>query len=479
MTSYLIGVEWYTSVVRLACFRKTGSSVQLLRLERIEFSPEDTKPKEEILRDWIQNFLPARANVRVVLTVPESQVFLKELDVPKLKPNEIKEAIRWELFSRSSTFPEQSIITWQVLSENEHMLHVSALVMKERDSSDFVSLFAKAGLRLQAIEPHAVSSARLLKIPNKTSILLTLEGSDANIIFLKKQIPVFSTSITLPQLSQGEQKRHISRNTLSTLLSHVKQTIRYWEKKENEKVESILLTADAAGHTGIIDNLKRTTRIPVTVASCKLSPWSNPFKYGTSSYAVFALAIGAAMRMSPRFGHTDINLLPVDELHKIHREERDTLIVDSLIRFTKLNLLFAVVLLCFYGFLFFQQIAYAREIAQTKRFVTNHPGQQYVAKIVSANALLAQINQLTTAQKDPNDFLEYIASVTPPKLQYSTLKAANATTEEWTIEGVGSRSDILAFYYKIQSDKKAKDVSMPYSNLQKAEDAEFKITIIW
>lgn len=437
MTTYLLGVQRENSSLRIAW--KKGVTVI----------------PAESLKTWLQEHIPYNAAVQAVLTVAESHIILKELEIPILRGEELAEAVHWELSDTSSIGPD-SATAWQVYQKRDGMLRVAAMIMKKSEVAAAVSFFAEAGVELTAIEPSAVSAGRVLSFPATTNILLSLEGAEVSAVFVRARVPVFSTSFTIPLTETAIRAKHFSKDATASLVSHLKRIITYWNAK-NTPVARIIVTSEAATYSGLKSDVARGVAVPLDVGKAD------------------AAVIGAAMR-----GVEDtVNFLPKEHRISLEKKTFGLYARMRLWQFVKINVVILILLAVLSGFLWVSQMAYAKNIIQTQRFVDNHPAQKYVPHITSVNALAQEISKLMASQEDTGVRLRYLSSATPPGIHFTSLKMVGGTREEWLVTGTGDRSDILAFYYKLKTDKTVSDVSMPYSNFDRETDSPFTLTIVW
>jgi len=479
MTTYILGIQWSFSALRLACFRKTAAGYQLVHLDRLTFATGESALKIAALRQWVTENLPKGASVQAVLSVPESQVILKELELPNFKPQELSEAIAWEVTNKSGAFPGESVVQWQTFDRHEQAIRVAAMLMKQEDTAFFASIFQKAGLPLVAIEPSALSARRAISSFKPTVVLLTMEANEVNLIFLEQGVPVFSTSVTLPASPVSEKRRRFSRDALAVLISSLKRTLSYWEKKEHRKVQEIMLTGEAAAFSGLRRGLKTSLHLAVSIGSVAKDGWSDPQKFSSDTLAPYTIAIGAALRCLDFARPEAVNFLPKEQIAILEREATLQYLTHSLYRFIRLNSLVLVIFLALFGGLRYWQMQAEGEISQTQKFVGNHPAQKDVELISRVNTVADQVSQLMAVQQDFGERLRYLASAIPPRLKLNSLKLANATSQQWTLEGIGDRAEILAFYDKLRADARVKEVTMPYSNFEKVQAALFRINILW
>ncbi len=106
MTNYLLGLEWSPGNFKLACLRQEGKKYRLEKLESLPVSPNNPEVAGQVLAQWVNDNLPGAKDIKVVLTLPESAVFLKELELPKTSDKGLSEAVFWEVSSFAPVDPE-------------------------------------------------------------------------------------------------------------------------------------------------------------------------------------------------------------------------------------------------------------------------------------------------------------------------------------------------------------------------------------
>jgi hypothetical protein len=447
MTTYLLGVQQESLSIRVALAKRANSGKTTLVTTA-------TLPSQSF-KTWLKEHVPSKAPVQAVLTVPESHIILKELELPILKGKELAEAVHWELTDKSSIDAESSV-AWQVVEKRDSMLRVAAMIMKKAEVAAALTFFAEAGVELTAIEPSSISAGRVLTISGATNVLLSLEGAEVLAVFVRNRVPVFSTSFTIPLTDAAVRAKHFSRDATASLVSQLKRIITYWNAK-NTPVSRIIVTSEAATYSGLKSDVARGLSIPLETAQAD------------------AAVIGAAKRV----GDDGVNFLPKENRVSLEKKASGSYGRMKLWQFARVNIVVIMLLAALNGFFWITRMAYIKNILQTERFVDNHPAQKYVAHITSINGLIKDVATLIAGQEDTGTRLRYLSSVTPPNLHFTSLKMVSAAKEEWVISGTGDRRDILAFYYKLKADGTVKDVSMPYSNFDQESDSPFTVTIVW
>lgn len=478
MELFRIGISWNMHTVRLAVFRVSGLSSKLFRFVRLPITSAGIASVQEVVRAWSKKHLPDTARVTAVLSLPEGQLFLKELDIPSGTRIEVTQAIKWELINNNATFPKDSVISWMSVPGNA--AHRSALVvaLREAESGLFQDTLDDVGWFTTAIEPTIVSLRRAFRLPADPLLILGIEGNQASLVIVESQTPKFATLIDLAQSEESGKVGAITQTAATALVSKIRQSIEFWQSKHPATFTQVILLGDAV--TSGIGKLLHTSLelvplVPLTRKDLKLT-FGKQTEHALLEYAV---SIGAATRLTSFSYDDDMNLLPESSRRTQSIETRKLQMTQAAWQVMFASVMLTLVAAVVWIGSSFLAIKYTRDIAQNKQFIANHPAQKIIPEVQAVNSLTSASIHLIQKQQDTASRLAFFADRTPPTVVYTALKFARNPQNEWVIEGAGSRDSILAFYYKLQNDAKPAKVSMPYSSLQSETDALFTMHILW
>lgn len=480
MSEYLLGIGYFDAYLKIACLKKEGKKYRLHSLERLTIPQNKAEEASKIFAQWASDNLPSESQVRVVLTLPESLIFLKELELPKVKEKGLSEAIYWEISSVVPISPEEAVIQWKKISEEEKLVRLAAIIVKNQTARDLSLILKKTDFQLLAIEPSSLAFSRLFKTKlEKNTLLVVVEDQETNFIILKNGAPVFSNAISISLVGMKTKKRKMNKEITSALASNAKKVISFWEAKEEGKVQQVIVTGEGVRYYGLARVINNRVNIPVLLGKSQAFPKIETSTQPKAIVNRYLIPIGAAARPLFEEWAQEVNLLPKKERKAFEKEKSQKKIVERILFFSKITLVFFIVNLLLLTGIKFWDASLAKEVAQTKLFVNNHPAQKLIPEIQHTNQLISQVDWLMESQKDTGERLRQISQLTPINIRFTSVDFTELQQEEWTIAGVGDRDDILAFYGKLKADSGASQVIMPYSNLQKEKEGDFKITIIW
>ncbi len=359
-------------------------------------------------------------------------------------------------------------------------MRVAAMVVKNETINPLASMIQEAGFQLLAIEPYSLSFARLCQTKlEKNTLLVNAGETETNFVILKHGLPVFSNLISTSLLRMKTKRRRLDREIATALSANAKKVISFWEEKGEGKVQQVVITGEGIRYYGLATAINNLVHIPTVFGQTKKVPEMVSSAQTKTIFERYLIAIGAAIRLFSEDQLQETNFLPKEERKTQEKEKFQNEISKGLSFFAKIILVFLVLNLLIFTGLKLWQVSLGKEIAQAKLFVNNHPAQKLIAEVQADNQILSQVDLLAGRQKDTGERLRQIASLTPSNIHYTSLGLAGLKSEEWKISGVGDREAILAFYEKLKASSGAGLVSMPFSNLQKEKEGDFKITIIW
>jgi Tfp pilus assembly PilM family ATPase len=478
MAKYLLGVEYSGSQLKIACFREKGRKYQLQFLGRLNIPDSFDKAFDEI-NSWKKEQFSESDEVFAVLTMPESLIYLKELELPKIHDSKIAETIRWELASATPIPAAEAVYEWRKIEESKDKIKVMAMVTKASQVEQFNELFEKAGISLLATEPSSLAFMRAIKADyKKTTLLMSVEEDETNLLVVKNASPVFTTSTSTPLMPEKDAKRKLKSSVVEELADNAKNIIKYYQETNGDMIMQVIIAGDVANrYYGLANAINKFAKIPVVIAKIRRTEKLGFSGIKDTELERYVIPLGAVYRLV-----TDderVNLMPTNIKSKILKAKMQKKAASRLFFVTGVNLALLFLMLTTVVGLTLWEKSIEKEVRQTKQFVDNHPAQAYLGEVYTTNKKLGLIDILITQQKDSGERLRKIAELTPRLVVFDSVDFSNLKDEEWKIKGVGNRDDILAFYEKVKAEAGAKNVSMPYSNFSKESDNEFEISIIW
>jgi len=203
---YFFAVDIGSVNIKIARLAKGGSKYEL---ESLAMAPSPIKSlanaNDQALANAAKVILQLKQDSRiptksVVASIPESDVFARLINLPKMTMNELETAITWEA-EQYIPLPIVDVnYSYTVVGERpDGGLDVLIVAAPIRLIEKYETLFTMAGLELVAIETELLAAARCVAGANNTQTILLVDigarSSDLAIVQMGKV--VFSRSISM------------------------------------------------------------------------------------------------------------------------------------------------------------------------------------------------------------------------------------------------------------------------------------------
>lgn len=278
----------------------------------------------------------AKINTKFVnVSLAESEVYTRVIEMPVLSDNELSSAIRWE-GEQYIPLPVSSVsLDWQVLERNKETGQMRVLLVGAPINiiGRYQKVLGMAELEIISVETEILAAARsLISFSEKTpaSVILDLGATSTDIgifrdgvLVLAYTIPTGGNALTRAiagefslEFSQAEQYKKTygiesgvlegkiaaaSKPVLDAILTEVKKAISFYEKEKLDNkppIARIILTGGGAGVPGIELFFAQSLGIETELGN----PWKkiavdpNIFKKQQAQAYAYSIATGLALR---------------------------------------------------------------------------------------------------------------------------------------------------------------------------------------
>lgn len=478
--NYLIGAELNSNQIKLTALRKVGSSFEIAKLDKFTVTG-DINDISKKLTSWRDTHLSDASSIKVIASISESVLYIKELDFPKIQSEKLSNAIYWELPSVAPIPQSEAVFDWYVISETKDTVKSLVFVCKSIYVENIISSFQKAQMDVVAIEPSSFSFARVANAPlEHTTLVCLVQEYGTEFIVLKNGIPYFTTSTTGNMQSEKLSRVKSGSDLIAEIKDEANRIINYWEQKSNSKIDQILFSGDLVyKYFGYSVTLNPFPPKPSYICQIKKVSNLNTGEYKELDLANHIISFGAAIRLTQKNYLEGVNIFPQSEKQKSVQTESKKKLAGNLLLFIYVNVaLIAFLIVSIIGFnLWWYSLEKDQELLNNR--LINHPANSLIKEVNDTNRVIDSIITLTRQQQNFGIKLSNISDNTPQNMTIRTINFSNAREPVWVIEGVGDRESILAYFKKIETNLKDTSVSMPYSNFNSDTDNEFSIQIVW
>jgi len=274
----------------------------------------------EILKEAIKKAGPQKINTnKVICSLPESKVFLRIINIPKMSQKEAKEAVKWEMEVNIPLPIEDVYFDWQFIEgEKEEETFTKKLDGSSRQPiltvaipknvvDGIMEVLEKAGLEVYGLEVESIASARSLmdekNIDFKSASLIVDFGAQrSSFIIMEGDIPFFTVSvpfssewineaITQNMKVDRKEAEKIKVNNgiagweednaifssvkplLENLVNEIEKTIDFYSgmKKPSMEVKQIILCGGGSNLKGLVEYLNKRLKREIMIGN----PWVN------------------------------------------------------------------------------------------------------------------------------------------------------------------------------------------------------------
>ena len=141
---------------------------------------------------------------KVVCSLPETKAFLRLINIPKMKEDEIKEAIKWEVEATVPLKLEQIYYDWQLLDENlnagKNKNSVLIVAIAKNIVNQFLEIIEQAGFEPVGLEIESIAQIHSLikkEARQKTTLIIDLGDRRTSFLMAVGDVPCFTSSIPI------------------------------------------------------------------------------------------------------------------------------------------------------------------------------------------------------------------------------------------------------------------------------------------
>ena len=283
-------------------------------------------------------------NKHCVVSLPETESFIRILQLPMMEKEEVGEAIKWEIETNIPLSLNEIYYDWQIISDqnkngNQQRLDILVGVLPKKTVDPYLSVLKNAGLKPTAFEIESLAIARSLMKDaycQEPTLIIDLGAKKTSLVIFCGQAVYFTASLPVSNFSLittlGEklniaydQARQLKiqqglgyenpqnqifqalKPALDEMANKIKNYIDFFEfhasvnlGAPNNKIKKAILCGGGANFSGIEKLLQDELKINVEIGN----PWLNVFpgpspnlsEFPTQEALSYTTAIGLALR---------------------------------------------------------------------------------------------------------------------------------------------------------------------------------------
>jgi len=139
---------------------------------------------------------------RVICNLPEERVFIRIIQLPKMKKEEIDKAVKWEAEAHIPLSIDEVYLSWQIISlpsNDSNQIDILIAASPRKLVESYMNLLIKSGLKPIALEPESVAVVRSLIVPNDSTptVIVDLGASGTNFVIFSNSTICFTSHVNI------------------------------------------------------------------------------------------------------------------------------------------------------------------------------------------------------------------------------------------------------------------------------------------
>jgi Tfp pilus assembly protein PilN len=439
-----------------------GSNGAILNFVEVPLS----EPLTDSDRDMTKNISETMKQVKLMgkfnsnyaaVTIPEKFAFSREYTMNHVEPQEINEAISWQI-EKIFPFQKKDIYwDWKLLAFNKTETKVLVTAMQKRFLDQLNVGFEQAGLFTISFEPSASALSRLVPSSmGKRLIIIEVESMGTTATLVSDGISTLTTTTIISHTTPPQLVWQDMINSLNTLLEKFQQL------NQAKQSPVIILTGEKATDklaTMIQNYLKVQTQVLQV----------------TGISAAYHLAyVAAVSTIEPPTSELTINLLPT-RLQEYYRAQVKRNVAQATLRIIAILMVVGLAIqIIGLGMAWWQNRSLNNQIALEQQQPLPQGPQGINLSLVQKQA--QRFTQLFPKKTTPESSLAELMRILPAGI---TISSVSIDTQKglYALSGVAeSRTNVLALKQAIDATDKFTKVILPLTALENASDYNFLLT---
>lgn len=414
------------------------------------YKVQDKQVLAEILKNIWNKFGLKEKSLGVV--IPEFSTFTKLLDLPKLSPTELNEAIHWQAQEYLPTTIDNMILDWEIVERNKNKYEVLVVAMEKTILTSFVKAAEQADLFPLAVETPAICLVRMTNHKDSLGKLIVYKSPNECLLIVSAGRKIFGTSV----LHTNDSRKVVS--TASKITSHYKDV----------KIGKILVSGIGIDNT-LIQQLEKALKLK--------TEWILPKIVGLSERETQEYLIPISMQINDLeepASPNSLNLLPLVLVEK-YKSARKVLQTWSL---TLVMTLFIWIsfLITLVAYLFMTQQITDQQALNSSESKVVQQRREAVAKVTEINDVSGKVIAIKNASITPQTIFNEINQAKPIGVSLIRYKL-DLDGGKIELKGMANnRQSLLEFKKNLENSDDIASVEIPISNFEIETNLEFTLT---
>lgn len=451
------GLEISDSGLRFSLLKKNKLGLTIDTLAESKFSARTTKDGEakdkEALAGELASFVKKHRIKYAIVSLPNDQIFTKTYIFPTVMPEEkIPSSVKMIIDFQLPAKKDDIYHDWERTDDKKNKRALLAYLPKTAVSS-LTAQSKSTGLKIIAIESHALSLARAIKqTPDETLLIIERNGEETSFSTIRNNRLLFSQS--LPNEKIG-----------ANLATETEKVLNYHDWFE-QTVAGAILIGDFSP--------KEIKSLPVKTIDPEIG---GQIKSSRRLTAAELITVGAALRgLTPRKEDTMISLMETGTEEAFSQAKANSVVNFLLGTTIALSLFFILALSSVWLLVGNIQNNFNDQIISQGAVPTGSGAALFEARAESFNSLIGQTGVLATKEPSWYTVIQEIRSRLTPGIAIGALSLPGPEIALSISGTAGSRDDINALKKSFAASPLFSEVDVPLNNLGKKTEIPFSLS---
>jgi len=448
------GLEISSDSIRFILLKNDQSATETKIICEEKLGPKESLENLDLFQKKLSDFVKKNHIKYAIVSIPADNIFVKLYNFPIAIPEEkISESMNLNIELQLPQKKADIYCDWMKSEKTESSQKILLSYIKKAYADKLFTVFKKSGIKIIAIETHALSLSRTIaQTPGEA--LLVIEKNNENISF---SVLVNNNLIYL----QNSPKEKISDN-----LSGEIQKIINFHNWSDIKLKNLFLIGNFSE--------KELKNLPL-----KILPLIKE-KTGDKKQPLdqkWLISLGAAKRgLIPRKDDKIISLMEVGT-EKAYKQEKANLSADFFMGVSiALSVFFIAIFFATWSFISLMQSNYNKRISTLSLLPGSENGILLKEKADMFNSLISETSLLMQGEASWSKVIEEIKNKLSEDVKISTLSLPSADGV-FTITGTATnREAVNKLKRSFESSDLFSSIDIPLNNLGKKIDIPFSMT---
>jgi type IV pilus assembly protein PilM len=294
----VFGLDIGHETLKVAVVSLHGGSANVISLAEVPIprgtkTPQGIRDKDIVaqkIREAKETAKPRRIGLAAcVSALPESLVFTKVIELPKMTEKEIAKAMPFQISHAFPVSAEEAYFDWAILGPGPKQDTLEALVVAAplKLVEDFMYVVEKSGSELLALETKPAALTRLFSKKGMKGGLIIV---DIGAVITGIDLVVDGNLHLTATVEMGGEALKQGLDEAKVIADEIRNLVKYYTSRLGEKAEfgQVALCGGGANVKGVPETLSKLLKINVAVGKPSVTlPTYNP---------AFATALGLALR---------------------------------------------------------------------------------------------------------------------------------------------------------------------------------------